>query len=68
MSAELGYLGLGSNLGDRRALLQAAADRIGLHVRAIASSSVYETAPVGEVLDQPAFLNACLRIETALAP
>ena len=68
MSAELGYLGLGSNLGDRRALLQAAADRIGPHVRAIASSSVYETAPVGEVLDQPAFLNACLRIETALAP
>jgi 2-amino-4-hydroxy-6-hydroxymethyldihydropteridine diphosphokinase len=68
VSAELGYLGLGSNLGDRRALLQAAADRIGPHVRAIASSSVYETAPVGEVLDQPAFLNACLRIETALAP
>ena len=37
-------------------------------MQAIASSSVYETEPVGEVLDQPAFLNACLRIETALGP
>ena len=69
MSAGLGYLGLGSNLGDRRTLLQAAAEDLWAHgVRAIASSSVYETEPVGEVLDQPAFLNACLRVETALGP
>ena len=34
----------------------------------LASSSVYETEPVGEVLDQPEFLNAVLRIETALGP
>ena len=33
-----------------------------------ARSSVYETAPQGEVLDQPDFLNACLRIETELDP
>ena len=69
MSAELGYLGLGSNLGNRRALLQAAVEDLWTHgVQATASSSVYETEPVGEVLDQPAFLNACLRIETALGP
>ena len=69
MSAELGYLGLGSNLGDRRALLQAAIEDLWAHgVQAIASSSVYETEPVGEVLDQPAFLNACLRVETELGP
>jgi len=69
VSAELGYLGLGSNLGDRRAMLQAAAEDLWTHgVQAIASSSVYETEPVGEVIDQPAFLNACLRIETALGP
>jgi 2-amino-4-hydroxy-6-hydroxymethyldihydropteridine diphosphokinase len=69
VSAELGYLGLGSNLGDRRAMLQAAAEDLWGHgAQAIASSSVYETEPVGEVLDQPAFLNACLRIETALGP
>ena len=69
MSAELGYLGLGSNLGDRRALLQAAVEDLWTHgVQTLASSSVYETEPVGEVLDQPAFLNACLRMETALEP
>jgi 2-amino-4-hydroxy-6-hydroxymethyldihydropteridine diphosphokinase len=64
-----GYLGLGSNLGDRRANLQAAVDALGVRgVRVATSSSVYETAPVGEVLDQPAFLNACVRIETGLEP
>jgi 2-amino-4-hydroxy-6-hydroxymethyldihydropteridine diphosphokinase len=34
----------------------------------LASSSTYDTDPVGEILDQPAFLNACLRIETDLEP
>jgi 2-amino-4-hydroxy-6-hydroxymethyldihydropteridine diphosphokinase len=69
VSTGLGYLGLGSNLGDRREMLQAAAEDLWARgVRALASSSVYETEPVGEVLDQPAFLNACLRIETGLGP
>jgi 2-amino-4-hydroxy-6-hydroxymethyldihydropteridine diphosphokinase len=62
----IGYLGLGSNVGDRRAHLEAAVDL--LDVRVLASSSVYETEPVGEVLDQRAFLNASLRIETELGP
>ncbi|CAA9537945.1 MAG: 2-amino-4-hydroxy-6-hydroxymethyldihydropteridinepyrophosphokinase, partial [uncultured Thermoleophilia bacterium] len=34
----------------------------------LASSPVYETEPVGEVLDQPDFLNACVRVCTELAP
>ena len=64
-----GYLGLGSNLGERRAHLQAAVDALGAHgVAVTASSSTYDTDPVGEVLDQPSFLNACVRIETELAP
>ena len=64
-----GYLGLGSNVGDRRANLQAAIDALPAHgVRVLASSSTYDTEPVGEVLDQPDFLNACIRIETALEP
>jgi 2-amino-4-hydroxy-6-hydroxymethyldihydropteridine diphosphokinase len=63
------HLGLGSNLGDRRALLQAAVDALASRgVPATASSSTYETDPVGEVIDQPAFLNACLAVETALEP
>jgi 2-amino-4-hydroxy-6-hydroxymethyldihydropteridine diphosphokinase len=68
MSApSLAHLGLGSNLGDRRAMLQAAVDGLAERgVRAVVSSSTYETDPVGEVLDQPAFLNACLAVETEL--
>jgi 2-amino-4-hydroxy-6-hydroxymethyldihydropteridine diphosphokinase len=63
------YLGLGSNEGDRLANLRAARDALGARgVEVIASSSVYETAPQGEVLDQPDFLNACLRARTALGP
>jgi 2-amino-4-hydroxy-6-hydroxymethyldihydropteridine diphosphokinase len=65
----IGYLGLGSNVGERRFQLQSAVDalqRAGIDV--LACSSVYDTDPVGEVLDQPSFLNACLRIETALEP
>ena len=65
----IGHLGLGSNVGDRRANLQAAVDALPAHgVRVLASSSVYDTEPVGEVLDQPEFLNAVVRVETALEP
>jgi 2-amino-4-hydroxy-6-hydroxymethyldihydropteridine diphosphokinase len=65
----VGYLGLGSNEGDRLENLRAARDALGGHgVEVLASSSVYETAPQGEVLDQPDFLNAVLRIRTALGP
>jgi 2-amino-4-hydroxy-6-hydroxymethyldihydropteridine diphosphokinase len=66
---EIGYLGLGSNVGERRAHLQAAVDGLGRHgVAVLASSSLYETEPVGEVLDQPDFLNAAVRVRTDLEP
>jgi len=64
-----GYLGLGSNVGDRAAHLRAAIEMLaerGVEVAAI--SSGYETEPVGEVLDQPDFLNAAIRIRTELEP
>lgn len=64
-----GLIGLGSNVGERDAHLQAALDALhaaGVHV--LASSSLYDTDPVGEVLDQPSFLNACLKVETELEP
>ena len=65
----LGYLGLGSNVGDRRANLQAAVEDLWAHeVAVLASSSVYETEPIGEVLDQRDFYNACVRIETEHGP
>ena len=65
----IGLLGLGSNVGDRRAHLQGALDALAaVGVQVLASSSTYDTDPVGEVLDQPSFLNACLRVRTALVP
>jgi 2-amino-4-hydroxy-6-hydroxymethyldihydropteridine diphosphokinase len=65
----VGYLGLGSNVGERRANLQGAVDALGAHgVAVLASSSTYDTDPVGEILDQPSFLNACVRVRTELEP
>ena len=65
----IGHLGLGSNVGDRRAHLQAAVDALpGVGVQVLASSAVYDTEPVGEVLDQPEFLNAVVRVSTDLDP
>ena len=64
-----GYLGLGSNEGDRLGALRAARGELERRgVAVVASSSIYETAPRGEVLDQPDFLNACLAVETELGP
>jgi 2-amino-4-hydroxy-6-hydroxymethyldihydropteridine diphosphokinase len=69
MPIRTGLLGLGSNVGDRRAQLQGAAAALpGVGVCVLACSSVYDTDPVGEVPDQPSFLNACVRIETELEP
>lgn len=75
-AGDSGLLGLGSNVGEataasdgRREHLQAAVDALpGAGVEVLASSSTYDTDPVGEILDQPSFLNACLLVRTALAP
>ena len=65
----VGYLGLGSNVGDRRGHLEEAVRELQQHgLEVLASSSVYETEPVGLVLDQPDFQNSCLRIETSFQP
>jgi 2-amino-4-hydroxy-6-hydroxymethyldihydropteridine diphosphokinase len=64
-----GYLGLGSNVGDSAAHLRAAIELLAAHgVEIEAVSSAYVTEPVGEVLDQPDFLNAAIRIRTDLEP
>jgi 2-amino-4-hydroxy-6-hydroxymethyldihydropteridine diphosphokinase len=69
VSERVGYLGLGSNVGDRQAHLRAAVAALREHgVEVEAVSSLYETEPVGEVLDQPDFLNAAVRIRTDLEP
>ncbi len=61
------FLGLGSNLGDRQANLEAAIDALGPKVRAMARSPIYETEPWGYA-DQPKFLNQVVQGETELIP
>jgi len=63
-------LGLGSNLGDRRARIDAAlaALRADPAVRSVVASDPVETDPVGGPPGQGRFLNAAARIETDLAP
>src|SRR6266699_2799850 len=61
------YLGLGSNLGDRRGNLAAALQRLREVIEITSVSSVYDTEPVG-FADQPRFLNIVLRGQTALDP
>ena len=56
------YVGLGSNLGDREALIREASKLIG----AVRLSTVIETEPWGYE-DQPRFLNAVAELETPLA-
>lgn len=63
------FLGLGSNLGDRAAMLTRAAKEVAAisGVKIAQWSPVYETDPVGKT-DQPRFLNAAVEIGTDLAP
>lgn len=65
----IGLLGLGCNVGERRERLRAAVDALpAAGVEVLACSSTYDTDPVGEMLDQPSFLNACVRVRSELAP
>lgn len=61
------YLGLGTNLGDRAANLQAAVIGLAKELVITAVSPLYQTAPWG-VTDQPDFINMCLAAETELSP
>jgi 2-amino-4-hydroxy-6-hydroxymethyldihydropteridine diphosphokinase len=62
------YVALGSNLGDRLALLRAAAAALDDGAtRVTGRSPVFETPAIAPE-PQPAFLNAVLRLETALDP
>lgn len=57
------FLGMGSNLGDRWAYLRDAVDSL---ADVVAVSSVYETDPVGGPVDQDAYLNLVVELDTEL--
>jgi 2-amino-4-hydroxy-6-hydroxymethyldihydropteridine diphosphokinase len=63
-------IALGSNLGDRRQLLDEAVARLGRQagIELTAQSAWVETHPTGGPPDQPAFLNGAVLVRTSLAP
>ncbi len=63
------YLGLGSNVGRRRANLAMALGELAAarQVRLVSCSSLYETEPWGYT-EQPVFLNCAAAVDTTLAP
>jgi 2-amino-4-hydroxy-6-hydroxymethyldihydropteridine diphosphokinase len=70
VSAEVeAYVGLGANMGDAAATVEAAIGRIDAlaGVRVLSRSSLYRT-PAWGVTDQPDFVNAVARIATGLDP
>lgn len=61
------FIGLGTNLGDRASNLEAARSALAVEMTILKQSSIYETAPWG-FLEQPAFLNQVIEVETDLSP
>lgn len=63
------YIGIGSNLGDRKKYIDMAIEELrnkkSIHVNKV--SSIYETEPVSAV-QQGKFLNGVIEIETGLTP
>ncbi|MGF1530394.1 MAG: 2-amino-4-hydroxy-6-hydroxymethyldihydropteridine diphosphokinase [Puniceicoccaceae bacterium] len=63
-------IGFGSNLGDSHQYIRSAASSLDAHpeCQILAKSSLYRSAPVGPVPDQPDFLNSVALIATSLSP
>jgi len=67
------YLGLGSNLGDRRAMLQAAVERLRQRAEIIFdektdAASLFESSPVDVPSPQPAYWNSVIHVRTSFSP
>jgi dihydroneopterin aldolase / 2-amino-4-hydroxy-6-hydroxymethyldihydropteridine diphosphokinase len=67
IDTHLVYLGLGSNLGNRKHNLEEAIRQVGEFASIKKISSIYETEPWG-LKDQPTFLNQVILIESTLGP
>ena len=62
------FIGLGSNLGDRRALLRAAVEGLRAAGDVVGVSPLYETEPVGGPEGQGPYLNLVVELSTADTP
>ncbi len=70
MTTFTALIGLGSNIEPRQAHLDKAREALAAApgIEVVAMSNIRETAPVGPVTDQPAFLNAAIELRTTLLP
>ena len=59
------FIGIGANLGNRVETLKRAVSNLSESVCLVGESCIYETEPIG-FKDQPAYLNAVLKIETQM--
>ncbi|UCE97179.1 MAG: 2-amino-4-hydroxy-6-hydroxymethyldihydropteridine diphosphokinase [Dehalococcoidia bacterium] len=59
------YLGIGSNMGDRKENIEKAIDYLSQKLRVTEKSSIYDTEPVG-IREQPRFLNMVCQVKTML--
>jgi len=68
--AEIVYISLGSNLGDREKYLASARSRIGVieGIEVVAVSSIYLTQPIHMASDAPSFLNQVIKVEYLYTP
>ena len=57
---------LGSNVGDRLTILESACDYLADAFGGLRLSQVYETEPVGCPAGSPAYLNACVEVNTTM--
>ena len=64
------YLGIGSNLGNRRDNIRLAIKKISAlkYTKVLKSSRLIETTPIGGPAGQGKFLNGALKIKTNLTP
>jgi 3-oxoacyl-[acyl-carrier protein] reductase len=64
------YIGLGSNLGNRKESIESAIAALSSHpsIQVVKTSRMIETAPQGGPSGQILYLNAALLLETGLAP
>lgn len=62
------YLSLGSNMGSREDNMKKAIEEITHRLRLGKVSSIYDTKPIGDITEQPRYLNMVCEVDTMLPP
>ena len=70
MTTFTAWIGLGSNIEPKQTHLNSAREALvaATGIEVVSMSNIRETAPIGPVVEQPAFLNAVIEVQTTLSP